>query len=172
MWASVTFIRTRKMNPRTEIHLNQQRQFTEFAWNGTRELIIPCSIRMSKEMWASGPFIRTRLMNPRTEIQLNQQRQITEFAWNGTRELIIPCTNRMARKCEQALYSYKNDNPIHAPRSRLFNEVSAPSSLGMEPERWLGPFPVQIEWPENVSKRNIYAKKTKQSTYRDFYLIE
>jgi hypothetical protein len=93
-------------------------------------------------MWAGVPFIRTRQINPRTEPQLSQRRQCSEFARNGSRQLIIICTNRMARKCEQAWHDYKQDTPIHVPRSSRVNDASRPSSLRMELESWL--FPVQI----------------------------
>jgi hypothetical protein len=45
-------------------------------------------------------------------------------------------------------------------------DVSSPSSLGMEPVSWLKT--AQIEWKQgNVSKRDIHANKTHQSTYQD-----
>jgi hypothetical protein len=154
--------RKRQTNPRTERQLSQRREFFEFARNWTRELIIIWS--NNKQMWASVTFIWTRQTNPRTEPQLCQRRKFSQFARNGTRELIISCPNRMASKCEQAWHSYEQDKPIHIPSDRWVNHVSSPSSLGIEFVSWL--WSVQIEWPGNVSKRDIHIKKMNQSTYR------
>jgi hypothetical protein len=116
-----------------------------------------------KKRWASVRFISTKWNNPRTEIQWSQRRKVTEFARNGTREFIRPCSKRMARKCEQAWHSYEKGKSIHVLRYIVFNIVSFPSSLGMGPVSLLSS--VQIEWQENVSKRDIHRNKTKQSTY-------
>ncbi len=70
----------------------------------------------------------------------------------------------MARKGEQAWHSYEQDKPIHILRNNLVNYVSALSLLRMEPMSWLPS--VQIERQENVSKHDIHANKTHQSTYR------
>jgi hypothetical protein len=48
MWASMTFIRKRQTDPRTEQQRSQRRQFSKFARNWTRELIIICSNRMAR----------------------------------------------------------------------------------------------------------------------------
>jgi hypothetical protein len=56
MWASVTFIGTRQTEPRTERQRSQQRQFSEFARNGTRELIISWwnrMVRKCEQAWHS-----------------------------------------------------------------------------------------------------------------------
>jgi hypothetical protein len=63
----------------------------------------------------------------------------------------------MASKCEQAWHSYEQDKPIHIPSDRWVNDVSSPSSLGIEFVSWL--WSVQIEWPANVSKHNIHTNK-------------
>jgi hypothetical protein len=121
----------------------------------------PSVQKNGKEMWAIVPLIRTtRPTTPRTERQCSQKCQASEFSRNGTRELIFICSNRMARKCEQAWHSYEQeDKPIHVQRKRAINDVSSPSSLGMEPVSRLSA--VQIEWQGNVSKRDIPMKKVK-----------
>jgi hypothetical protein len=56
MWASVTFMRTRQTNPRTEKQWSQRRHFSEFARNGTRELILSWWKRMElkcEQAWHS-----------------------------------------------------------------------------------------------------------------------
>jgi hypothetical protein len=90
-----------------------------------------------QDMWASVTFMPTRQTNPRTEPQQSQRRQFPEFARNWTRELIINCSNRMAGKCELAWHSCQQDTPIHVPRFSVVNDVSSPSSLGIEPVTWL-----------------------------------
>jgi hypothetical protein len=236
MWASVSFIRIRQTNPRTERQESQQRQFFEFDRNWTRELIIIWSNRMAraceqachsyeqdkpihvlryswvnnvsspswlgiepvswlssdgrewqghvskrdihmnktnhqstywetansttsvfrvrselsrpwvhynlmeqngKEMWASGTCLRTIWTNPRTKRQLFQPCQCSELARNWTRKLILIWSNRMARTCEQACHSCIQDKPIHVPRYSWVNNVSSPSSFGIEPVSWL-----------------------------------
>jgi hypothetical protein len=116
-------------------------------------------------MWARVTFIRTRRhINPRTEPHASQRCQFSKFARNVSRKLIIIYSNIMARKCEQGWHSYEQDKPIHVQSHRPVNDVSFPSSLGMEPVSWLSA--VQIEWQENVSKPSIHTnKKTHQSTY-------
>jgi hypothetical protein len=49
MWASVTLMPSRQTNPRTERKMFQRLQFSEFARNGTRELIRICSNRMASK---------------------------------------------------------------------------------------------------------------------------
>jgi hypothetical protein len=70
----------------------------------------------------------------------------------------------MASKCEQAWQSCQHDKPIHVQVYSPVNDVSFPISLGIEPSSWLES--VQIEWQGNVSKRDIPANKTNQSTYQ------
>jgi hypothetical protein len=53
MWASVTFMTTRHINPRTEIQRSQRCKFSEFARNGTRELIRSCSNSKCEQAWHS-----------------------------------------------------------------------------------------------------------------------
>jgi hypothetical protein len=122
-----------------------------------------------KEMWASVTFVPTRqTTNTRTEAQIISRHQCSEFGWNGTSELIWPCSNRMARKCEQAWLScYQDKQPIHVQRCTIPKEVSAPSSVGMEPLSWL--VAVKTEWQGIVSKRDFHdANKTNNKcTYRD-----
>jgi hypothetical protein len=133
MWANVTFIWRRQTNPRKEIQLSQRRQFNEFAWNWTRELIK----LNGKEMWASMTFIRTSQTNPRAEPQRSQQGKFSEFARNWTRELIKICSNRMARKCEHGWHSCQQDKPMYIRNHSSVNNVPSPSSLGIEPVSWL-----------------------------------
>ncbi len=120
-----------------------------------------------KQMWASVTSIWTRQKNPRTKIQASRQLQISKFAWNWTRESITTWLNRMvASKCEHAWQSSKQEKPIHIPSHSWANDQSSPSSpslVGIEPVSWLE-F-VQTEWQRNVSKRDICANKTNQSTY-------
>jgi hypothetical protein len=49
MWASMTVIRPRQTNPRTERQPSQQRQVSELARNWTRELIISWWKRMARK---------------------------------------------------------------------------------------------------------------------------
>jgi hypothetical protein len=49
MWAIVTFMPKRQINPRTERQLSQGREFSEFARNGTSELIIIWWNRMARK---------------------------------------------------------------------------------------------------------------------------
>jgi hypothetical protein len=114
-------------------------------------------------MWASVTFMPTRQNNPRTEVQYSQRRQCSDFARNCPVELISICSNRMARKCEQASHSCEKEKPMHVRRYSIGNDVSAPSSLGMDPVSWFTSD--QIEWQANVSKRDIHANKKNKSTY-------
>jgi hypothetical protein len=70
----------------------------------------------------------------------------------------------VARKCELEWQSYEQDKPIHVPSHSTVNNVSAPSSLGIELVSWL--YSDETEWQGNVSKRDIHGDKTNQSTYR------
>jgi hypothetical protein len=49
MWESVSFMRTRQTNPRTEIQPMQQRQLSEFVRNWAREFIITLWNRMARK---------------------------------------------------------------------------------------------------------------------------
>jgi hypothetical protein len=116
-------------------------------------------------MWAGVTFMPTRQTHPRTDIQESQRSKFSEFARNGPCELIRPCSNRTASKCEQAWHSYEQDKRMHVQSHSPVNDVSSPSSLGMEPLSWLDPVQ-KIEWQGNVSKREMHANKTNESTYR------
>jgi hypothetical protein len=109
-------------------------------------------------MWASGvTFMRTRKTNGRTKGQFSQRLQCSEFDRNWSRKLIIIWSNKLARKCEQAWQSSEQDKPMHVRRCSIVNDVSAPSSFGIEPVSWSES--VQIEWQGNVSKRDFHANK-------------
>jgi hypothetical protein len=163
MWATVTFIRTSQTNPRTEPQRSQQSKFSEFARNWTRESIKICRKRKAQKCEHGVTFMPTRQTNALTKPQLSQRRQFSEFARNGTRELIIICSKIMARKCEQAWHSCQQDKSIHVLSDSRINEVSSPSSTGIEPVSWF--CPVQIEWQGNVSKGDIHAP-TRQTNPR------
>jgi hypothetical protein len=56
--------------------------------------------------------------------------------------------------------SWEPDKPIHVRSASRVNEVSSPSSLGIEP---VSSFKAdQTEWQGNVSKRDIHTNKTNQ----------
>jgi hypothetical protein len=163
MWARVTFMPTRHINPRTEKQIIQRCQCSEFARNGTGELIFNCSnkmVRKCEQAWHSCQqdtsihVLRSSRVNDvrsRRPLGMEPVRSLdpVQIEWQGS---------------EQAWHSCQQDTPIHVPSDRLINEVSSPSSLGMEPVSWL--VSVQIEWWQgNVSKRDIHANKTRQSTY-------
>jgi hypothetical protein len=100
MGASVKFMRKRQTNPRTEGQVNQRRQLSKFARNGTRELICIYSNRTGGNV-SKSDIHKKKETNPRTEPQRTQRHHFSKFARNGSRELIIIYSNRMARKCEQ-----------------------------------------------------------------------
>jgi hypothetical protein len=216
MWASVTLMPSRHTNPHTEFQAKQRSQFSEFARNRTRMLIINCSNRMARkceQRWHSyeqDPPIHVRrwrklndvsspsslgmepvswLFSDRIEWQGNvSQRDIHankrnpstyRVAGESTTSVLRVRSEwnlwvdyhlieyRMAMECEQAWHRCRQDKPIHVLSASEVNEVSSPSSLGMEPVSWLSP--VQIEWQGNVSKCDIHANKTNESTYWDTY---
>jgi hypothetical protein len=99
LWArSVKFMPTRHTNARTERQRNQLRKFSEFAGNGTRELIKLWwnrgarqawhsydGIEWQGKVWVSVTVIWIRITNLRTENQPSQRGEFSEFARNGTR---------------------------------------------------------------------------------------
>ncbi len=58
----------------------------------------------------------------------------------------------------------KQEKPIHVPSDRLVNDVSAPSSVGIEPVSRL--YADQTEWQQNVSRRQVHANKTRETNAR------
>jgi hypothetical protein len=74
-------------------------------------------------------------------------------------------TYRVNEVSSRSSLGMEQDKPVHVKSNSQFKDVISPSSLGMEPVSSCFSC-VQIEWQENMSKFDIHANKTHQSTYR------
>jgi hypothetical protein len=163
MWASVTFMSTRQTNPRTKIQLSQQRQFSEFARNWTRELTEPCSNRMARkceQAWHScqqDKPIHVRSTSLVKDVSSPSSLGMEPVSWLYPVQKI----EWQGNVSKQAWHSYEQNKPIHVPRYSRLNDVSSPSSLGIEPTSWLDPVQ-KIGWQVN---RSVNAKFWNENDY-------
>ena len=74
-------------------------------------------------------------------------------------------TYRVNEVSSRSSLGMEQDKPVNVKSNSQFKDVISPSSLGMEPVSSCFSC-VQIEWQENMSKFDIRANKTHQSTYR------
>jgi len=143
MWEAVRVMPTRQADPRTERPEIQQSQFTEFGLNGTHQLTISWKNRMARKCEPAWQSMQQEKSNQTRNVpRISGVNDFSSPSSLGMEPVSLLSADQRERQVKEMWASVtvmptREDEPIHVPRRRSFNDFLSPCSLRVVVKRYV-----------------------------------